>query len=398
MVRVEQWAEIRRLHLVEGVSIREIARRLGLYRQTIRRVLERELPPLYARRAAGSKLDPLKEEIQRLLRDQPRLSGVRVRELLAPLGCEAGRTTVDAYLREVRPLFAPKRAFRRVSYRPGGICQFDVWEPRGEVPVGHGQTRRGYVVVACLGYSRASAGVLVFRKETPDLLAGVAGCLARFGGVPRLLCWDRQAGIHGHAGRPSEAFAGFCGALPAGWHFYAPADPQAKGAVERFQGYLESSFEPARRFANALDFQHQLDAWCARANRRQHATLRERPIDRLADELGVMRSLPGVMPETDRRLVVRVSAEPYLRVDTNDYSLDPRLVGRRVEVRISQAEIRAVALDTGEQACAHARSFAKHRTITASEHAAFFTHPNEREERVIVEQRPLSRYDELIPL
>ena len=43
--------------------------------------------------------------------------------------------------------------------------QFDLWQPRTPVPVGHGQTRRGWVVIACLGYSRAGAGVLVFSRR-----------------------------------------------------------------------------------------------------------------------------------------------------------------------------------------------------------------------------------------
>jgi hypothetical protein len=53
----------------------------------------------------------------------------------------------------------------RTSYRPGALCQFDLWEPSREVPVGCGQTRRGYVVVGCLPYSRAGAGTLVFSNE-----------------------------------------------------------------------------------------------------------------------------------------------------------------------------------------------------------------------------------------
>ncbi len=58
-----------------------------------------------------------------------------------------------------------------------------------------------------------------------------------------------------------------------------------------------------------------------------------------------------------------------MRFDTCDYSLDPDLVGQRVEIRVADREITAVAMDTGELACRHQRSFARHRTITALEHA-----------------------------
>jgi transposase len=396
VVGVEQWAEVRRLHFVRGLSIREIHRRTGLHRDTIRRALAGEVPPRYRRARAGSKLDSFKDEIHRLLRDDPKLPGVRVRELLAPLGCSAGKTVVDDYLREVRPLFAPPpRTFQRTVYRPGEIVQFDVWQPRAEVPVGHGQTRRGWVVIACSGYSRAGAGVLVFSTQAEDLLAGTVGCLQRLGGLPRTLVWDRQAGIHGQGGRPSEAFAAFCGQLRVGWRFCEPADPQAKGAVERLQGYAETNFEPGRAFANERDFQDQLDGWFARINARTHKTLRERPADRLREELGVMAALPVELPDTARRWVARVPPDPHLRFDTNDYSLDPALVGRRVEVRVDQAQVTAVALDSGELACRHARVFARHRTITALEHARALKTARRRPLETAVEVRPLARYDAL---
>lgn len=394
MVEVEQWAELRREHFVGGKSIKELARRTGLSRNTVRRALRAERPPRYERAPTGGKLEPFKAEVHRLLRAEPAMPGVRVRELLEPLGCTAGKTVVDDYLREVRPLFAPARTFQRTVYRPGEICQFDVWQPRAEVPVGHGQTRRGFVVVACLGFSRAGAGVLVFSTQTEDLLAGIAGCLERLGGLPQTLVWDRQAGIHGHGGRPSDAFAAFCGQLKVGWRFCEPADPQAKGAVERLQGYAETNFEPGRRFANELDFQDQLDRWFTRVNARQHKTLRARPVDRLADEqLG---RLPATMLDTARRWVTRIAPDPHLRFDTNDYSLDPALVGRRVEVSVDQREVRAVALDTGEVACRHARVFARHRTITALEHARALKAGRRAPAETEVEVRPLAAYDALI--
>lgn len=83
MVGVEQWAEVRRLHFVRGLSIREIHRRTGLHRETIRRAIASDRPPRYRRTAAGSKLDPFNDEICRLLKADPKLSGVQIRACLA---------------------------------------------------------------------------------------------------------------------------------------------------------------------------------------------------------------------------------------------------------------------------------------------------------------------------
>jgi transposase len=397
VVGVQQWAEVRRLHFVRGLSIREIHRRTGLHRDTIRSVLASDEAPRYSRARSGSKLDPFRDEIHRLLKADPKLPGQRVRELIAQLGFDGGKTIVDDYyLREVRPLFDPPRTFQRTVYRPGEICQFDLWEPAEKIPVGHGQTRKGWVVLGCLGYSRAGAGALVFSKEIPDLLFGIRRCLWSLGALPETLVWDRQAGIHGHRGRPSEEFAAFCGQLKVDWHFCAPADPQAKGVVERLQDFIERSFEPGRVFANELDFQLQLDTWFGeRANTRHHKTLCCRPVDRLGEERQLMAALPDRPPDTDRRWVLRVPPDPHLRFDTCDYSLDPGLVGRRVEARVSPTQVLAVALDTGELACRHQRSFARHRTITDLAHARALRAGRDQPEPV-VEIRPLERYDALL--
>jgi hypothetical protein len=299
----------------------------------------------------------------------------------------------------VRPLFLPRpRTFQRASYRPAALCQFDLWEPSREIPVGAGQTRRGYVVIGCLPYSRAGAGTLVFSKQAPDLLYGIGRCLARLGALPETLVWDREGALHAGGGRPTDVYAAFCGELGVGWRFLEARDPQSKGVVERLQGYAETSFEPGRSFANELDYQGQLDRWFdERANVRFHRTLRCRPVDRLAEELTMMRSLPEQLPDVDHRWVTRIAPDPYMRVDTCDYSLDPRLVGRRVELRLSQRELQAVALDTGELACRHARSFARHRMITALEHARALRELRGAPPEPEVEQRPLARYDALIP-
>ena len=400
MIGVEQWAEIRRMHLVDGVSIREIGRRTGLHRETIRRALASERPPAYRRRKEmPSKLDPFKEEIERLLRADDRLPGTRVRELIEELGYDGGKTILDDHLREVRPHFTPRRTYQRTVYRPGEICQFDLWEPKAEVPVGHGQTRRAWVVTSALGWSRVGAGALIFSKQAPDILWGMARCLMRLGALPETVVWDREAAI-ALRGRPSEAFAAFCGALPVGWSICEAADPESKGILERSHRFLRSNFEPGRAFASPGHFQGELDSWFEKANRRLHRGIRAVPAERLVEERGRMRPLPGRMPETDRRFVTRVPQQPYLRLDTNDYSLDPRAAGRRVEVRAGQDEITAIELGTGALVARHRRSFAKGLTFTDPAHQVLLDRlrgERRRGPRVEVETRPLARYDELIP-
>ncbi len=400
MLEVRRWAEIRRMKEVEGLSIREIAKRTGHDRNTVRRALRRAGPPRYERPPRPSKLDRFRDEIHRLLQADPRIPGKRIRELIEALGYEGGKTILDDYVREVRPLYERRRTYQRTIYRPGELCQFDLFEPRQEIPVGHGQVRRGYVVTAELGYSRALAGALVFSKEWEDVAFGMVRCLARLGALPETLVWDREGAIHAGGGRPTDAFAGFCGQLRVGWLILAARDPEAKGALERSHRFMRTNFEPGRSFANELDYQLQLDGWCEKVNARVHRTTRAVVAQRLAQERERMRSLPAILPDSDRRFVIRVPSQPYLRFDTNDYSLDPRLVGRRVEVRVTQSELTAVALDTGELAGRHRRRFARHLTFTDPAHQRELDRLR-RERRhgsdVEVELRPLARYDALIP-
>jgi transposase len=400
VVGVEQWAEIRRLYAVERLSIREISRQTGLHRKTVRRALAAAEPPKYARAVTGSKLDPFREWICEQLQADPRIQSQRLREMAGELGYEGGKSIFDEYVREVRPRFVAARTFQRTVYRPGELVQCDLWEPREHVAVGHGQRRRGWVVTCEVCWSRAIAGTLIFSKEAPDILWGLGRNLEQLGALPQKLVWDRESAI-GAGGRPTEPFAAFCGRLEVGWVILAARDPQAKGALERSHRFMRSNFEPGRVFANHLDFQDRLDAWCDKANGRVHRTTRAVPADRLAEERSRMRALPaGGMPDVDRRQVVRVPAQPLVRVDRNDYSIDPTFAGRRVEVRVSQTHVTAAVLDTGEVAAQHARAFAGGLTITDRAHQTELDRQRarrrQRRDEIEVEIRPLARYDQLI--
>ncbi len=400
MIGVERWAEIRRLYFVEKRSKRAIHRLTGVHRDTITRALLSSEPPRYERPSVRSKLDPFRDWICEQLREDPSIQSLRLREMASELGYEGGKSIFDDYVREVRPRFLAKRTFQRTIYRPGELVQCDLWEPRELVPVGHGQMRRGWVVTAELCWSRVIAGALIFSKEAPDILWGLGRCVGRIGALPEKLVWDREGAIHAGGGRPTDAFAAFCGQLGVGWVILDAGDAQAKGVLERSHRFLRSNFEPGRRFANHLDFQDQFDGWSERVNRRVHRTVRAVPAERLVQERERMRPLPERLPDVDDRFVRRVPQQPYLRVDRNDYSINPRFAGRRVEVRVSQSEVTAVVLDTGELACRHRRVFAGGLTFTDPAHQSELERQRERRRQrheVEVEIRPLAKYDAVIP-
>ena len=191
----------------------------------------------------------------------------------------------------------PPRTFQRTIYRPGEICQFDLWEPQGRDP---GRARPD---PPRLGRDRVP-GLLARGRRRADLLQADAGSVVRdpravcgrWAALPQTLVWDRQAGLHAGGGRPTEAFAAFCGAAAGRLAFLrrrAIRRPRASSSACRASS--RRSFEPGRVFANELDYQLQLDAWFdERANPRMHKTLRCRPIDRLVEERAVMAPLPAI--------------------------------------------------------------------------------------------------------
>jgi transposase len=145
-----------------------------------------------------------------------------------------------------------------------------------------------------------------------------------------------------------------------------PADPEAKGLVERLHDYLERSFLPGRRFASPQDFNSQLAAFLVRANSRQHRVLGCRPLDRVDADRLAMLALPPVPPVTGWRQLLRLPRDHYVRLDGNDYSVHPAAVGRRIVVSADLDRVRVTC--DGSLVADHERLWAKHQTVSDLQH------------------------------
>lgn len=369
MLSVEDWAEIRRLHRAEQMPIKVIARVMKVSKNTVKSALAADEPRKYQRAPRGSIVDEVEPRIRELLAAYPRMPATVIAERI---GWTRSIRVLSGRVAELRPVYLPPDPASRTAYVAGEIAQCDLWFPPIELPVGFGQVRRPKqlpVLTMICGYSRWLMAVLIPTRHEQDLLAGWWQLIAGLGAVPRTLVWDGEGAIgRWRAGRvelTGECQA-FRGVLAAKVIICRPADPEAKGLIERFHDYLERSFLPGRTFGSPADFNAQLTDWLAVANTRHRRALGCAATDRIEADRAAMLGLPPVGPATGWCSSLRLPRDHYVRLDGNDYSVHPGAVGRRVLVRADLERVRAFC--DGQRVADHERIWAKHQTLSDPVH------------------------------
>lgn len=363
---VEDWAEIRRLHTAEGMAIKAIVRKTGISRNAVRRALASDSPPTYQRPAKGSVVDGVEPQIRELLHKTPTMPATVIAERI---GWEHGLTVLKDRVRELRPYYLPPDPATRTDYDPGHRVQCDLWFPPASVPLGAGQEGSPPVLVMTSGYSRMRWAVMIPSRTAPDLIAGHWQLLTAMGAAPRQLVWDNEGAVGGwRRGKPtlSEEFESFRGSLGIGVHLCRPRDPEAKGLTERNNGYLETSFLPGREFTGPGDFNTQISEFLTRANGRHSRRIGCAPTARWATDRDAMLRLPPAPPAVGWRTRVRLPRDHYVRLASNDYSVDPSVVGRFVDVvaDLTHVTISCAGVVVGR----HHRCWARHQTLTDPAH------------------------------
>jgi transposase len=398
---VEDWAEIRRLRRAEGMSISEIARVMRVSRNTVRSALAKDGAPRYERAPAGSAVDVLEPRIRELLRAYPRMPATVIAERI---GWARSIRTLSGRVAELRPAYLPPDPASRTSYVAGEIAQCDLWFPPVRLPVGFGQARKPSqlpVLTMITGYSRWLSAVLIPSRRAEDLFAGWWQLIEGLQASPKVLVWDGEGAIgRWRAGkaeltRECQAFRGTLGAAVV---VCKPADPEAKGLVERCHDYLERSFLPGRAFASPADFNAQLQRWLTVVNARPRRALGCAPAERIAADRAAMLTLPPVAPATGWRFSARLARDHYVRLDANDYSVHPAVIGRRIEIIASLHRVRVLC--GGTVVADHERIWAWHQTLSDPGHVAAARALRHERAGLLrpapepeVEQRALSVYD-----
>jgi transposase len=360
---VEDWALIRRL-VADGVSQRQVARDLGIGRSTVERALASDRPPKYERPAVPTSFTPFEPVVRQMLAEHPDMPATVIAERV---GWTGSITWFRDNVRRLRPEYRPVDPADRLTWLPGDAAQCDLWVPPRRIPLEDGSKTLLPVLVITCAHSRFMLGRMIPTRHTQDLLLGMWELLQQLGRVPRRLIWDNESGI-GRGKRHADGVAAFTGTLATALQRLRPYDPESKGLVERRNGFFETSFMPGRDFASPADFDAQFADWLAKANARIVRTIKTRPVDLLDADKAAMLPLPPVAPATGWVNRVRLGRDYYVRVDSSDYSVDPNVIGRFVDVHadLSRIEVRHDA----RLVATHDRVWARGMTLTDPAHVA----------------------------
>lgn len=320
----------------QSVQKAQIARQIGVCRQTVYNHLNREEPFPKPPVIRASKLDGHKEYIQARLSQFDLPVSVLFKDLQEQ-GYTGGRTILQEY---VRPLKAAQvlRVTQRFETKPGHQAQLD-WGECGQISLGD-DIHKLYVFVLILGYSRMMYAQFTTSCRLPMLLSCMKASF-QFLGVPdQLLVDNMKQAVESHDvatgsvrwNRQFLDFADHFGCLPVAC---PPYWPRVKGKVERGVGYIKNSFLEGRTFTDLEDLNGQLRLWLdVVANCRVHGTTGQRPIDRHNEELPHLRPFSAV-PFYDTRPVElrKVPSDCHITYHGVRYSIDPCAVGQTVVVR-----------------------------------------------------------------
>jgi len=366
----EQRAQIRRLFFAEHWKVGTIAAELGLHPETVASAVGTETFVSRGPQARASKLEPYTDFITATLKQHPRLRATRLFDMLVPRGFGGSERQLRRYVAKVRPT-PPAEAFLRLNRMPAEEAQMD-WGKFGKVCVSGGDRKLSCFVMV-LPWSRLAYARFTLDERMDSFLRGHVEAFDAFGGAPRVLLYDNlKSAVLERVGEHIRFHPELL-ELASHYHFMprvcAPRRGNEKGGVERFIGYLRTSFFAARSFEDVDDLNRQLARWLKeRAHRRVHPTDPERRTVAEHHELERLRllRLPEHRPDTDCVQTLRSGKQPYLRFDNNDYSIPHALVRKPLSLRASEHTVRV--FEQGELVAEHARSWGKRQVIEEQAH------------------------------
>lgn len=363
--------EVLRLATVENWRPNTIATQLGVHHSVVTRVLAQAKVSDSESRTPKVRLrmvDDYLPFIEETLEKYPSLSSSRLFQMVQERGYRGKISQFRNVLMKIRP--KRKEAFLRLSSLPGEEAQVD-WAHFGKIGFGN-HSRQLMAFVMVLSHSRAVYLQFFPCAQLHCFLEGHINAFEWFGGIPRRCLYDNLKSVvierTGSIIRFNEDFLEFSRSFLFEPRPVGVARGNEKGRVERAIRFIRSSFFAGRMFSSIEDLNVQATIWCNTISLdrlwEQDKTKSVREV--LTEERARLMHLPQVTPSFEDSICASVGKTPYIRVDTNNYSVPPECVGSSVVVKVSSTKIRVIS--GSSQLAEHDRCWEKHKTIENQSH------------------------------
>lgn len=335
-------AEILRLALIEGVSIRQVAQRVKVSRKTVRKVLAPEPRRPSAPRSRIRILDPYDDLVRQAIRDEQTIKAPAVLERLRAVGYTGGITVVRERLRALRPT-VEREPFLTLQHPPGRQLQVDWFDAGFLLP---GVPRRVSGFVAVLPYSRMLYVEFVLSQRFGSFVRCMERAAAFFGGTTHVDVFDGMKtvvlGREGGAPRLHSGFVEYARVRGFAITVCTPRKPYQKGNVERGVGFVRTRFMPGRHPTSLLDLNRQGSEWRDTfANGRVHEVTGKVPkLVFFHEERAALKPITPVEFDADDIDTFTVNKSYRVYFDRNTYSVKPHLLGQPVVIRGNDARVR----------------------------------------------------------
>lgn len=389
MITVGMLAKIRRMHLRDGLSLRAIARRTGLSRNTVRDWLRQTdaVEPKYPKRITKSVLDPWAEQLASWLgTDRHRTKRERrtarvLYQAIKQQGYAGGYGRVCAFVRRWKSeaIEAPRQtAYVPLVFAPGEAFQFD-WSC--EYAVVGGCRRRLEVAHVKLAASRAFWLVAYLSQSHEMLFDAHARAFQAFGGVPKRGIYDNMKTAIDRVGRGKERTVNARFEAMCSHYLFDPEFCNRAAGWEK--GIVEKNVQDRRRqiwqdvMAQPWDSLETLNTWLAEHCRMAWEVMRHpgTPARTIAEvwREEQMQLMPNPRPfDGYLEQPVRVSTTALIHYQRNRYSVPAEHAHRVVSLRVYPAELVVVA--EGAEVARLTRRFERHQTVYDFRHYIALVH------------------------
>ena len=393
MIDYETYCKIRDCHERQQLTIAQTARTLGLHAQTVGKWVQRSAYRARQSVPRGSRLDPFKARVVRLLETHP-YSAQQIFQRLREDGFEGGFTIVKDYVRKVRPV--RREAFLKLSFAPGECAQVD-WGEYGSI--GCGSTRRRlsfFVMVLC--YSRLMYVEFTVSQTMEHFLAAHEHAFAAFGGCPtRLMIDNLKSAVLSRVVGEAPVFNPRYLDFARHWGFdispCAVAKGNEKGRVENGVGYIKKNFLNGLDFLDFSAVNPAAEVWLASiANVRIHGETHQRPVDLFKAEQALLRPINPMPYDLGRIKSQRATKQFRIALDANHYSVPAEYASRRVTIKATPDWVCIYHQDT--LIARHVRRYDRHQDYEDPDHpkALLEQRYNAREQRLLKHFLSLSRH------